>query len=274
MGELPQPMRPIGELIEQGPGIARLLPAWLPGSQARYQVEWAQHLDAVREAQRLRYEVFGLELGARLSASLPGLDADALDDFCDHLLVRECSGGAVVGTYRVLSPQAAQRFGRLYADAEFDLQPLDDLRPHMLELGRSCVHREHRGGAVVLALWSALSAYAGRHGIRTVLGCTSVSVRDGGVEASRLHAALSDSHRVEPALRVRPRHPLALLPASGGADALRLAPPLLRGYLRFGARICGAPAHDEQFQVADFLTLLRTHEISGRYAGFVERRRA
>lgn len=271
MSELPWPTQPLTEWMQGG---RRMSPAVL--SATRYRVFWARHQDDVQAAQRLRFEVFANELGAQLSGSVPGRDVDALDAHCEHLIVRDRQGGEVVGTYRVLLPQVARRLGGLYADTEFDLGPLDSLRPHMMELGRSCVHRHHRSGAVILALWSSLHAFALRHDIRSVIGCSSVAVQDGDALVWQLHGALMQAYATDEALRVLPRRPFALPgePATPQASqrALRLAPPLLRAYLHFGARICGAPAWDPAFRVADYLTLLRMEDINPRFSEFVMRR--
>ena len=111
-------------------------------------VSWARHQDEVREAQRLRYQVFAVEMGARLSTKVPGHDVDLFDDFCEHLLVRDVASNAVIGTYRVLTPVQAKRVGSTYSDTEFDLIRLRNLRSRMVELGRSCVHADHRHGGI------------------------------------------------------------------------------------------------------------------------------
>jgi putative hemolysin len=116
-------------------------------------VSWARHLDEVREAQRLRFDVFATEMGARLPQHMPGHDVDLFDDFCEHLLVRDAASRRVIGTYRVLTPAQAKRVGSTYSDTEFDLTRLRAVRERMVELGRSCVHPDHRHGGVIMALW-------------------------------------------------------------------------------------------------------------------------
>ena len=127
-----------------------------------YKASWAVHLDEVRAAQRLRYDIFATEFGANIrgnsvldsNGSCPepinnldqNLDKDEFDDYCEHLIVKETSTGQVVGTYRVLPPLQAKRIGRLYSEDEFDLSPLKNYRKKMVELGRSCVHPDHRSG--------------------------------------------------------------------------------------------------------------------------------
>src|ERR1700758_3889058 len=141
------------------------------------QVMWARHLDDVRAAQRLRHQVFIEEMGARPTPVIgapAGHDIDLFDEFCEHLIVRPVPGndepGEVVGTYRVLTPSAARRAGSFYSDTEFDLTRLRPLRERMVELGRSCVHADHRSGAVILALWGALAQFVEDNAMETVVG--------------------------------------------------------------------------------------------------------
>ena len=121
--------------------------------QRTIEVSWAQHLGEVREAERLRYQVFATELGAYLPSTVRGHDIDFFDDYCEHMLVRDCASGQVIGIFRVLKIAQAKRVGNTHSDTEFDLTRLHGLRDHMVELGRSCVHVEHRNGAVIRALY-------------------------------------------------------------------------------------------------------------------------
>jgi len=234
------------------------------------QVRWARHLDEVRAAQQLRWRVFAQEMGARLTPppDVPaGHDADAFDHHCEHLLVcapdTDGGPGAVVGTYRVLAPWAAARAGGLYSETEFDLSPLQALRPQLLELGRSCVDPDWRSGGVILALWAALGEFMQRHQLQTMIGCASVGMRDGGHCAASLWTALSRSHLADPAWQVRPRLPLpiAQLETHHAVDT----PPLIKGYLRCGAKLLGAPAWDPDFNTADLPLMMHLPELPARY---------
>ncbi|RZI96574.1 MAG: GNAT family N-acetyltransferase, partial [Rubrivivax sp.] len=159
MNELPTPTFPLSPVsLPRGSLPRRGAEAGAQhgtGAQGGISVAWARHHDEVRAAQRLRYEVFAGEMGARLSTDVAGHDVDLFDDFCEHLLVRDAASGQVIGTYRVLTPAQAKRVGSTYSDTEFDLTRLRTLRERMVELGRSCVHPEHRQGGVILALWGA-----------------------------------------------------------------------------------------------------------------------
>ena len=214
-------------------------------ARAKLDVSWATTEEDIRACQRLRYRVFVDEMGARLSlpqGSPAGHDIDLYDSYCEHLMVRDVSddalGGVVVGTYRVLTPWAARQTGGLYTETEFDLTRLRTMRGRMAELGRSCVHEDYRSGAVILALWAALGEFMQRHGLDTMIGCASISMRDGGHVAASLWRQLSQNHLAPIEQHVRPRLPLPV-------DELRSdlqvdMPPLIKGYLRCGAKILGA----------------------------------
>jgi putative hemolysin len=233
-------------------------------------VVWARDESEVREAQRLRHLVFVQEMGARLSVppgTPPGLDVDVYDAFCEHLLVRLASDdgetGPVIGTYRVLTPGAARRVGGLYSETEFDLTRLRPLRPRMVELGRSCVHPEHRFGGAILALWGALAEFMVRNDLDTMVGCASVSMRDGGHVAASLWEQLRQSHLAPFEWQVRPRLPLPIDDLD--RHLVVEPPPLIKGYLRCGARILGAPAWDPDFNTADLPMMMRIADLPAKY---------
>ncbi|WP_406209091.1 GNAT family N-acetyltransferase [Kitasatospora sp. NBC_01560] len=236
-----------------------------PGTApAAYTVSLAQDEDDVRAAQRLRHQVFAAELGAVLRSPVPGLDVDPFDAYCDHLLVREGESGTVVGTYRLLRPEAARRAGRLYSDNEFDLRNLGPLRDGLVELGRSCIHPDHRGnGAVINLMWGGIARYLADTGNTWVGGCCSIPLDDGGATAARVWDTVSAKHLAPEQYRVTPHRPWD---ATGVTRADRAAlPPLLRGYLRLGAWVCGAPAHDPDFGTADLYVLLSLERTDPRY---------
>ena len=241
-----------------------------PQAGPTLQVVWARHLDDVRAAQRLRHDVFVTEMGARptpLAGAPAGHDIDLFDEFCEHLIVRTVPGndepGEVVGTYRVLTPAAARRAGSFYSDTEFDLTRLRPLRARMVELGRSCVHVDHRSGGVILALWGALAQFMDRNAMETVIGCASISMRDGGHCAASLWARLRETHLADADCQVRPR---VALPVDDLDQSLDVEPPpLIKGYLRMGAKVLGAPAWDPEFNPADLPLLTRVADIPARY---------
>jgi putative hemolysin len=234
------------------------------------EVAWARHADEVRAAQRLRHRVFAEEMGAQLRplpVTPPGLDIDAFDAHCEHLIVRAAETDAgparVVGTYRVLTSAAAIRAGGWYSETEFDLAPLEGRLALAAELGRSCIDPEHRQGGVILMLWSSLAEFMLRNGLDRMFGCASVPMHDGGHAAASLWRRLSQGHLVAPERRVSPSLPLPVDDLDGSVEAE--VPPLLKGYLRCGARLLGAPAWDPDFGVADLPLMLELTDLPHRY---------
>lgn len=230
----------------------------------RYHVSLAVDDGEIREAQRLRYKVFAEEMGARLSTILAGHDIDLYDPFCDHLLVRDLVSGEVVGTYRILTPESAKRIGSYYSEQEFDLTRLNFLRPRMAELGRSCVHPDHRCGSVIARLWVGLAEYMKRYGYDYVVGCASISMADGGHLAARVYRHLHERHLAPIEWHVTPRHRLPVEKLDDGQPAV--LPALIKGYSRLGALCCGEPAWDPDFNTADVLMLLPLAQLNHDYA--------
>lgn len=239
-------------------------PERAPAGRRRYSVGIAGNQEQVRAAQRLRWRVFAEELGARLPTRVPGIDQDIFDAHCEHLAVCDDDTGEVVGTYRILAPGAARRIGGYYSENEFDLTRLRLLRERMVEIGRSCIHPDHRNGVVIALLWAGLARYMLSSGHAYLAGCASLSMADGGHTAAAVFERLRLRHLAPVEYRVFPRHclPLDELDATRPADA----PPLIRGYLRAGAWICGEPAWDPDFNTADFFMFLPLARLNPRHA--------
>ncbi len=230
-------------------------------------VTWAKHQDEVRQVQRLRYRVFAQEMGARLSTSIPGHDIDLFDNYCEHLMVCDEVTGEVVGTYRLLTPAQAKRVGSTYSDQEFDLTRLRNLRERMVELGRSCVHPDYRHGGVIMALWGALAGFMVRNQLDTMIGCASIPMLHNGVTSGDAAASiwhqLKQTHLAGIEYQVRARLPL---PVHEFDSSLAVEPPaLIKGYLRLGAKVLGAPAWDPDFNTADLPMLMRIDDLPPRY---------
>jgi putative hemolysin len=279
MNELPTPTLPLtpfdlprGSLHPSHHAVAdRVRQARNPS----YQVGWARHLDEVRQAQQLRYQVFCGEMGARLdgqsNAQWPGCDIDVFDDYCEHLLVRDADTQEVVGTYRLLTPEQAKRAGGFYTDTEFDLTRLRSLRGDMVELGRSCVHADHRSGGVIMMLWSALAQFMNRNRLQIMVGCASIPMTNdpaqpqwtAGDVAASIWAQVQRTHMADVSCHVRPRLPL---PLEQFRSDLAVEPPaLIKGYLRLGAKVLGAPAWDPDFNTADLPIMMRMTDLPARY---------
>ena len=225
----------------------------------------------VDDAQRLRHDVFTSEPGFDLVGGADGRDSDRFDEYCDHLLVREDHSGELVGCYRMLPPPGAIAAGGLYSATEFDVAELDSLRPSLVEMGRAVVREDHRNGGVVLLMWAGILAYLDRSGYDYVTGCVSVPVQGTPEETPGSHIrAVRDFVRTRHAspFTVRPHRPVVL--NGKGLDdieppARTTLPPLMRGYLRLGAEVCGDPAHDPDFGVGDFPALLDKRNADVRY---------
>jgi putative hemolysin len=233
---------------------------------ARYSLLIANDSADVLAAQRLRYQVFAGELGAKLHSPRPGVDIDHFDAFCDHLVVRDDNTGEIVGTYRMLPPNRAVQAGSLYSDSEFDLSSLAGLRQALVETGRSCVHADHRSGAVVSLVWAGIARYLLLSGHRYLAGCASVPLSDGGSFAAGVWDVLRAKHYAPESQRVTPLRPW--VPDGIERPARSVLPPLIKGYVRLGAQVCGPPAHDPEFGVADFLVLLDLQKVDERYLKF------
>lgn len=268
------PSHPSGQLPEtrSAPRIAGL-PAGVATPRTpqagRLRIEWARHESDVRAAQRLRWRVFAEEMGARLRPLVgapAGHDVDPFDAYCEHLLAlvdQSETGRRVVGTYRVLMPNAARRLGTYFTESEFDLTRLRALRPRLAEFGRACIDAEWRRSPVLPMLWTALADFLRANATQAVIGCASVPMRDGGHLAAGLWHALRREHLAPVEHQVAPLVPA---PVDGPlAHGPFEAPPLLRGYLRCGARLLGPPAWDAAFDCADLPLLLQVQDLPARY---------
>ncbi len=226
----------------------------------------------ILEAQKLRFRVFAEEMGARLSCRIPGVDRDHFDPWCQHLIVRDETEGRIVGTYRILTPEAARRVGGYYAETEFDITRFLHLRDRMVEIGRSCIDADYRSGAVITLLWNGLARFMVENGYDYLMGCASIGMGDGGHNAANVFTALQDK-MADIEYRVFPRHPLPVEHLVNDTPAE--VPPLLKGYLRAGAQVCGEPAWDPDFNTADLLIMLAMSRVDSRYARhFVDRQHA
>lgn len=237
----------------------------------RYSLLLSTDPTLIDAAQRLRHRVFTTEPGYTLRADGDGRDADRFDEYCDHLLVREDTSGELVGCYRMLPPPGAIAAGSLYTATEFDVRALDELRPSLVEMGRAVVRADHRNGAVVLLMWAGILAYLDRCGYDYVTGCVSVPTHGDGEPGSQIRGVrdfVLRRHAAAPEHTVYPYRPVVL--DGVGLDDIApptrpTIPPLMRGYLRLGARVCGEPAHDPEFGVGDFPALLDKRQADTRY---------
>ena len=233
-----------------------------PADAARFRVGLARDAWDVLEAQRLRWRVYRESLDAVLPAD--GVDADAFDRFCDHLLVRDNDTDAIVGTYRILMPERVREAGGYYSATEFDLGRIVIHGARVAELGRACVHPAYRSGSVIALLLAGLTNYLIERECEYVIGCASVSLADGAERAAAICRRLLRDHRSPVEWHAFPRAPFPYesIAAAEGDVAL---PALVKAYLRLGATVCGEPAWDQQFKTADLLLILPMERMTPRY---------
>ncbi|MEO0636847.1 MAG: GNAT family N-acetyltransferase [Pseudomonadota bacterium] len=254
----------------------------LLGQLGTMEVRLAQTAEEIQAAQRLRYAVFYEELDAVPSEATKasGMDADAFDEICDHLIVidRGLEGdryGEIVATYRLLRQEVADQNDGFYSASEFDIEPLLTAHPDkaFLELGRSCVLAPYRNKRTVELLWQGTWAYVLKHGMDVLFGCASLS----GVDQSALRAPLSFLHHNCEAVgewQVKPLRGLAAPFEPLDADevdartAMRSLPPMIKGYLRLGASISSGSVIDHQFHTTDVLIVLPVAEINPSYVNY------
>jgi len=227
----------------------------LVSAPSQYAIRLARSPEDIRAAQALRFQVFNLELNEGLAHSHEtGLDSDPFDLVCDHLIVEQVSTHEVVGTYRLQTGRnAAEKIG-YYCDQEFHLDVFEPMRNQLIELGRACVHRQHRNLFVLGLLWKGIADYARKHGCRYLMGCSSLTSQNPAAGASA-YTELCRNHLAEQAWRTNPL-PSHECPLDAVTEEPTSIPKLLRAYLTIGAKICGPPAIDRQFKTIDFLTLL------------------
>ena len=236
---------------------------WSPNiRQGSYQLRLA-FTEADRTAAfRLRFLVFNLELNEGLEyAYVTGQDTDEFDRICDHLIVEHAATGKVVGTYRLQTGAMASANAGFYSEREFDFSPYKQLGNSVIELGRACVHRDHRSSEVLYLLWGGIAQYAINHGGRYLIGCSSLTSQD-PAHGTAVYEAMREQ-LVEPQLRTTPQ-PAFAMPLMSAKNASDKIPKLLRAYLAVGAKICGSPAIDREFKTIDFLTLMDLESLHPR----------
>jgi putative hemolysin len=234
-----------------------------PRNKPKFEARFVCHKRELKAAQRLRAEVFGAEYGVRFD-NANGLDCDEFDDYCEHLNVYDVANDILIATTRLLTNEKARQAGSFYSANEFDMSALNNLQGRVLEIGRTCVHPEYRSGAAITVLWSALADYLVTEDFSYLLGCASISLRDGGHNFAAIMPSLREQHFVDQALRVIPHRGLSIdAPLSSGPVSL---PPLLKAYLRMGCKIGGEACWDPEFHCADVFVLLDVATLSARYA--------
>lgn len=230
----------------------------------KFVVGFARSEEEIVETQRLRYRIFAEELGAQIDGGDQSLDRDTYDPWCEHLTVRDTHSGRIVACTRILTDSRAPDAGGFYSSGEFDLAMVDALPGRVMEIGRTCVDRDFRSGAVIAVLWHGIAAYITTHGYDYLFGCASIGLEDGGAQAHAILQQIKSRHLAPATQHVRPYYPL---PAADGRvhEKVRM-PPLLKAYLSLGAKACGEAYWDREFNCADVFMLLNVSDLNPRYA--------
>lgn len=246
------------------------------------EVRLARNTAEIAAAQEVRYRVFYDELGARHEGfdGIKGRDADRFDEVCDHLLVFDSAlpgpeHRRIVGTYRILRQEVAADTGGFYSQDEFDLTKLIARHPDLrfVELGRSCVLPEYRAKRTIEVLWQGIWSYVSHHRIDVMTGCASFQGADPALHAQSL-SFLAYNCRADSewdARAVPERYHRMDLVARDQLDlrsALHSVPPLIKGYMRVGARVGDGCVVDYQFDTVDVLIVLPVRAIDARYINY------
>jgi putative hemolysin len=234
--------------------------------RGRYIAGFANSDRCVEAALRLRYEVFNLELGEGLPASVTtGLDRDELDAQMSHLVLLEAATHNVVGTYRMQTAVHALKNRGLYSARQYDVTALEPYLPRAVELGRACLAREHRILSAIMQLWLGIGAFMNRYDQHYLFGCSSITTIDPG-DGWRAMKTIRENGCLHPELWLPARPPFScgdpnreFAPDLG--DALRL-PKLFRTYIRLGARVISEPTIDAEFGSVDFLVMIDGREVT------------
>ena len=234
----------------------------IPGH--KYSVKIAQTREEIEQALRLRFDVFNIELGEGLESSYKNqMDEDEYDAQCDHLLVVENSTNTVIGTYRMQDNLMASSGNGFYTQSEFDIKDFpDDVLDNVVELGRACIHIDHRSGRVLYLLWRGLAKYLALSDKRYLFGCCSITSQN-PAEGQAVYQYLTDQKHLHPSFNipVQPKFNCVNDGSFSFESEVKL-PQLFRLYLDIGVKVCSPPALDSIFKTIDFLILLDKESLS------------
>lgn len=232
---------------------------------AQYILKTVNRISEFREVLKLRGQVYGEEYGAQMGTgpTSSAFDVDEYDFQCDHLVILEKSTQAVVGTYRMLCSQFTNRF---YSETEFNLDSFLATPEVKLELGRACIHRDHRKGTVLSLLWRGLIRYAIHVKAEYLFGCSSVK-GDRPEIARTVSSRLERKNHISTQWIIQPLAPYQIPHFSSLEEHVQGAvlPSLFRSYLSAGAKVYGEPAWDQAFHCFDYLTILKISDLAGAY---------
>lgn len=239
-------------------------------------VRLAQNEGEVIAAQKLRYRIFCEELGGKANAEVQAQkrDFDEYDATCYHVLVINAElpkEKSVIGTYRLMTRETVAKIGRFYTETEYDLGPLKRFPGPVLELGRSCVEEAYRTRPVLQLLWSGIGSFVTAKQIELMFGCASLY----GAEVEKHKYALSflyHAHLAPPEIRPRalPERYVKMdwIPKEdiSTKEAIRLMPPLIKGYLRLNGHVGDGAVLDMAYNTTDVAIIVKTDQIREKYA--------
>jgi len=217
----------------------------------------------IAQCLRLRYEIFAIEMNAKLDTLKPGLDMDYFDQYARHLMVKDETTGRVIATTRLMNSEQARSAGAFYSETEFDMDALLQLKATYLEVGRTCIAASHRNGVVLNLLWRGIARLASIDKVDFLIGCASIPLNNSPAYAHSIMRYLKKYAYAPDALRVYPKQELPEQHQHETTDVI--LPTLLKGYLKLGASICGEACYDKDFHVADVLILLHRKQLEERF---------
>lgn len=246
-------------------------------SLGKITVRLAATQDEIMAAQRLRYDIFYREYGAKPIGDMGelGRDYDEFDDYADHLIVLD--EDRIVGTYRLLRSEQAEKIGRFYSQSEFDITDLLESGLNLVEVGRSCVHADYRTRAVLQLLWQGIAEYVAYFEVGVLFGCASfhgTDLQENANSLAFLHHYCRAPDGFCPRALPELYQSIDLMPkdAVDTKRALVDLPPLIKGYLRLGGFIGDGATIDEQFNTVDVSVVVKIGLVSERYRKHYERK--
>lgn len=229
-----------------------------------YVAGFARSLEELDEVQRLRFQVFNLELGEGLEESFATQrDADPYDGTCHHLIIRDERNGELVGTYRMQQGEMAAEGLGFYSNNEYCLEELPaEILDKSLELGRACIAEKHRSGRVLFLLWRGLLYYLQSNHLRYFFGCCSLASQDPR-DGWALHTRLRRAGHLTPEISISAREAYRCEFSEPSEERVAdvVIPRLMRLYLDYGALLCSEPAMDREFKTIDFLALFDLEDL-------------
>jgi len=232
-------------------------------NKSGFSVRMAETVEDIKACQKLRYEVFAVEMGADLKSTIAGCDQDHFDTHCRHLMVIDEVKDKVIATTRVISNENAESAGSFYSETEFDISNIIALDKKFIEIGRTCVHVDYRTSPAINHLWQGVAKIMIGEQVDYLFGCVSIPLDDNGQYVQSLIQHLKNSNYADEKFRVEPF--VKLQDSALPLQVDIVLPSLLKRYLNIGAVVCGEPCLDAEFNVADIFILVDTKKISKRY---------